>query len=251
MVIRMAVDKSKLNFDVQPHIGVKKGDLTEIVLLSGDPGRVEVVASFLEDVVRIGGRRGFIGYRGRYRSTPVSVMTTHMGGPSAAIACEELIRAGARVLIRIGTCGAVREEIEVGDLVIAMSATPDGTSRAYVNEPFCPTSSFEVVESLVRAARSLGERFWVGAVRSWDAFYSETPDEIVKWSRRGVLAFEMEDSAIFTVAMLRGVKAGAIHAVNGNLIKGIQFAAESKQLNTTKRMIKTALEAVTLINSSM
>lgn len=243
----MIVDKSRLCFDVQPHIGVKKGDLTEIVLLPGDPERVEIVASFLEDAVRIGGKRGFVGYRGKYRGRPVSVMTTHMGGPSAAIAAEELIRAGARVLIRIGTCGAIREEIEIGDLIIAASATPDGTSRAYVNEPFCPTASFEVVESLVRAARSLGERFWVGAVRSWDAFYSESPDEIVKWSRRGILAFEMEDSAIFTVAMLRGVKAGAIHAVNGNLVRGIQFASESEQLDAIRRMIKTALEAATLI----
>ncbi|MGB9630917.1 MAG: nucleoside phosphorylase [Candidatus Methanodesulfokora sp.] len=246
----MYVDKSEMEFQVQPHLGVSRGEVAERVLIPGDPDRAKIISDFLSERKPIGGRRCFNGFTGRYKDREISVMPTHMGGPSAAIAVEELIRAGAKYLIRVGTCGAVQKDVEVGDLIIALSAVPDdGTSRSYVNfEPFCPTASFKVVNAIIKAAELEKVRYHVGVVRSSDAFYAEDPDTIKKWERRGILAFEMEDAAIFTVAMLRGINAGAIHLVNGNLVRGVQFAPEDELKGHLEKAIRVALEAACMLS---
>jgi uridine phosphorylase len=246
----MYVDKSKMEFQVQPHLGVSKGEVAKCVLIPGDPDRAKIMSNFLSGKKAIGGKRCFNGFTGRYKGKEISIMPTQMGGPSAAIAVEELIRAGAEYLIRVGTCGSVQKDVEIGDLIIAISAVPeDGTSRSYVNfEPFCPTASFKVINALIRAAELERARYHVGVVRSSDAFYAEDPDTIKKWERRGILAFEMEDAAVFTVAMLRGANAGAIHLVNGNLVKGVQFAPEDELKEGMMRAIRIALEAAFMLS---
>jgi purine-nucleoside phosphorylase len=156
--------------------------------------------------------RGLLGYTGTYGGVRVSVQTTGMGCPSAAIVCEELAMLGARVLIRLGTCGAVQPGMRATDIVIATAACPlDGTTPDYTDgEPYAPAATFRVVRALVDVAAEAGVRFHTGLIATEDALYRVREAWAERWQARGVLAQEMEASAIFTVAALRGMEAGCI-----------------------------------------
>lgn len=156
--------------------------------------------------------RGLVGYTGTFEGVRVSVQTTGMGCPSAAIVCEEIATLGARVVIRLGTCGAVRPEMGATDMVIATAACPlDGTTADYTEgEPYAPAATFRVVRALVDAASEAGVRHHTGLIATEDALYRVREAWTARWQQRGVLAQEMEASAIFTVAALRGMEAGCI-----------------------------------------
>jgi len=194
------------------HVRAQPGDVAPVVLLVGDPGRATRTAGFLE-----GGRcynefRGLLGYAGEHRGVRVSVQTTGMGCPSAAIVCEEMAMLGARVLIRLGTCGAVQSHMRATDLVIATAACPlDGTTADYVGgAPYAPAATFRVVRALAEAAEAAAVRHHIGLIATEDALYAVRDEWTEAWRARGVLAQEMEASAIFTVAALRGLEAGCV-----------------------------------------
>lgn len=236
------------------HIRAQPGDVAPIVLLPGDPGRATRAAGRLEGARCYNEFRGLLGYTGTYKGTPVSVQTTGMGAPSAAIVVEELALLGAKTAIRIGTCGGTRPEVRPTDLIVATAACPlDGTTRQYLaGDPYAPAATFRVVRALVEAAESAsggGVRYHVGPVATEDALYAVTPEWRDRWAGRGVLAQEMEASAIFTVAALRGMEAGCLLTVS-NSAGQHERLPEEELLPAIDRMIEVALEAALALGRS-
>ena len=226
------------------HIRARPGDVAPVVLLPGDPGRATRVADRLEGARCYNEFRGLLGYTGAYRGTPVSVQTTGMGAPSAAIVVEELALLGAKTVVRIGTCGGTRPEIRPTDLIIATAACPlDGTTRQYLGgDPYAPAATFRVVRALVEAAERLGARHHVGPVATEDALYAVTSEWAETWAARGVLAQEMEASAVFTVAALRGLEAGCLLTASNSAGQHERLPDE-ELAPAIDRMIEVALEA--------
>jgi purine-nucleoside phosphorylase len=190
----------------QIHLRAEPGDYAPIVLLPGDPNRATRIAERfdggLEQTRRVNEHRAMYGYTGTYRGVPVSVQTSGIGTPSLSIVVEELLRLGARRLIRVGTCGGIGRGIRTADLVIALAATPfDGATATYLHgEPYAPTADFALIRALDDAATRRGIRHHVGQVATVDVFYNPDPDYFSKWRSRGVLAFEMESSALYYLA---------------------------------------------------
>jgi purine-nucleoside phosphorylase len=226
------------------HVRGRPGDVAPMVLLPGDPGRAARAAGRLEGARCYNEFRGLLGYTGTYQGTPVSVQTTGMGAPSAAIVVEELAMLGARTVIRIGTCGGARPGIAPTDLVVATAACPiEGTTPQYLDgDPYAPTATFRVVRALVDACEALSARCHVGLVATEDALYSVTPGWREKWAARGVLAQEMEASAIFTVAALRGLEAGCLLTAS-NSAGQHERLADDALAPAIDRMIEVALAA--------
>lgn len=194
------------------HVRAQPDDVAPVVLLVGNPGRAMRTAEILDGARCYNEFRGLLGYTGRWHGVPVSVQTTGMGCPSAAIVCEEMAMLGARTLIRLGTCGAVQEDMRPMDMIIATAACPlDGTTADYLErDPYAPAASFRVVRELVGQAERAGVRHHVGVIATEDALYGVRGAWVERWRARGVLAQEMEASAIFTVAALRRLEAGCI-----------------------------------------
>jgi purine-nucleoside phosphorylase len=166
-----------------------------------------------------------------------------MGAPSAAIVVEELAMLGARTLIRLGTCGSARPEIQPTDLIVATSACAfDGTTRQYMGDGYEPKATDRVVHALVEAAKRTQVRHHVGLIATEDALYAVTPEWRQRWAARGVLAQEMEASAVFTVAALRGLEAGCILTVS-NSVGQHERVRDDELLPAIDRMIEVALEA--------
>ena len=223
------------------HIRAEPGDYSDACLLPGDPLRAQYIAeSFLEGAEERNRERGMLGYTGTYRGHPVSVQATGMGCPSAAIVVEELIQLGVKRLLRVGTCGGLQPDLELGDLIVAVSAVPaDGTARHYVGgEPHAPTADWELVHGAVHAAKELGRSVRVGAVASSDTFYDPDPGRHRRWSERGILAVEMEAAVLFTIAALRGAKAGCLLTVS-DIVVGETFS------RITDADLRTAVDEIT------
>jgi uridine phosphorylase len=206
---------------IQPHIMCGIRDVAKYVLIPGDPRRVETIASLLDESRKVADYRGFITYTGSKNGIDISVCSTGIGCPSAAIAVEELARCGAETFIRVGTTGALQEHLRMGDIVIVAAAVrADGTSRSYVPIEFPAVADFDVVAALIKAAGKSPQRIHFGLVLSTDAFYGSL-ESLKAWSKFGVLSVEMESSVIFAIAALRKLKAGSILAVDGNPLLGV------------------------------
>lgn len=230
----------------QLHLRAEPGDYAPIVLLPGDPNRATAIASLfdggLEAARRVNDHRLMYGYTGAFRGVPVSVQTTGMGAPSAAIVVEELLRLGARRLIRVGTCGGIGPGIGTGEIVIATAASPfDGTTATYVHgEPYAPAADFVLTRALVDAADAAGAVYHVGPICTVDVFYNPDADYVSRWAARGVLAFEMESSALFYLAAraLAGgadVRAATILTVSDVLGEGVTSEQSYLPLDELKR----------------
>ncbi|MDI6819393.1 MAG: nucleoside phosphorylase [Candidatus Hodarchaeaceae archaeon] len=248
----------RLKKRIQPHIMCGVGDVARYVLLPGDPRRVERIASFFKEARKVAEYRGFVTYTGKVDRVEISTCSTGIGCPSAAIVVEELARIGAQTLIRVGTTGALQPEIEVGDIIIATAAVrADGTSKVYVPAEYPAVADFGVVSALTKAAEKLGTKAHVGKVVSTDAFYAGQLDI---WGKANVLSAEMECSTIFTVAGLKGLRAGAILAVDGNLTRGVkkgEFEPGEKTGELDERVqraidkeIEIAIEAVKILEGT-
>ena len=206
---------------VQPHIMCGVGDIARYVLLPGDPKRVERIAAFLDEAEKVSEYRGFVTYTGNFRGVGVSACSTGIGCPSAAIVVEELSRIGADTFIRVGTTGSLQPDIDSGEIVIATGAVrADGASRALVPVEYPAVSSMDVTSALMRAADELGRGYHLGIVMSTDLFYGGNDEALRRLGEANVLSIEMESSVIFTLAGLKGLRAGAIIAVDGNIAKG-------------------------------
>lgn len=240
---------------VEYHLRVGRGDVAPYVLLPGDPGRARVIAEHLDDARHVATNREFVTYTGTYRGVPVTVTSTGIGSPSAAIAAEELIRTGARVLVRVGTSGPVHPSVMPGEVGIATGAVRDeGTTRQYVPPEYPALADYRVVAALVEAARRLGVRYRVGVFHTKDSFYSEVEPGSVParsiwmarwaaWAEAGVILSEMEAAAIFVVAALRGAMAGAVCAVID------VHGPEEVNRGTVEAAIRVALEGVRILDS--
>src|SRR6266511_1783532 len=209
-----AVIVARLGLPSMPiHIRAEPGDYAEACLLPGDPLRAKYIAeTYFDNPVQRNGERGMLGYAGEWEGTPVSVQATGMGCLSAAIVMEELVQLGVKRFLRVGTCGGLQHDLQLGDLIVAVSAVPaDGTARHYVGgDPHTPTADWGLVHAAVHAAKGLDQPVRVGAIASSDTFYDPDPERHKRWSARGVLGVEMEAAVLFTIGPLRGVKAGGV-----------------------------------------
>jgi DeoD family purine-nucleoside phosphorylase len=208
---------------VQIHVRAEEGDYAEACLLPGDPLRARYIAeTFLEGAEERNRERGMLGYTGTYRGRPVSVQATGMGCPSAAIVVEELVRLGVKRLLRVGTCGGLQPDLELGDLVVAVSAVPVDQTAVHLvgGEPHVPTAAWELVHGAVHAAKELGRRVRVGPIVSSDVFYDPDAGRAQRWSERGLLAVEMEAAVLFTLGALRKVQAGCLLTVSDVIVEG-------------------------------
>ena len=231
------------------HIRAEPGDYAEACLLPGDPLRAKYIAeTYFEDVEQKNGERGLLGYTGTYEGKRVSVQGTGMGCPGATIVFEELIQLGVKKLIRVGTCGGLQPDHELGDLIVAISAGPaDSTAMHLVgNEPHCPTASWELIHGAVHVAKEMGQDMRVGPIVSSDLFYNPDEGQYARWSQRGVLAVEMEASALFTVAALKGVHGGCLLTVSDIVVGGeFKRISDDDLRAAVDRMTRVALATAT------
>jgi uridine phosphorylase len=236
----------------QPHLLVSEGELHDVALLPGDPGRVERIADRCEESRVVSRNREYAVVNARYGGTDLTICSTGIGSPSAAIAAEELAAVGVETMIRPGTTGALQTGIEIGDMVIATGAAKDeGTTERYEAIGYPAVPDYEVLSALVDAADADEGSVHVGPVATDDAFYAEDEAYFTDREAAGILAVEMEAAALFTLARRKGLRAGAVCTVDGNLIEGTQKGATDeeelppKAKNNVDRMIDIALEAVT------
>ena len=205
------------------HLRAEPGDYAPAVLCPGDPRRAEYIAKTFFDAPRlVNEERGMLGFTGAFEGQPISVQATGMGCPSAAIVYEELVMLGAKRLIRVGTAGALQPTMQMGDVVIAVSSTPqDRTALNYVGgDPHAPTADWRLVERALAAVREEGLRFHVGPIVSSDVFYDHDTSKHARWADRGHYAVEMEASVLYTIAALRKVSSLAVLAVSDYLYTG-------------------------------
>lgn len=214
------------------HILAKPGDISERVLIVGDPGRADSIArELLQGAELVNTNRGFNTYTGYFSGTRVTIATHGIGGPSAAIVIEELAMLGAKLVLRLGTCGGLIEGIRVGDAIVVLGAAypPGGTVGMYTNGVCYPAvADPEIVLELQRALLEEGFNVWRGLVASSDAFHAEE-ENLPLWSSLEMIAVEMECATILTVARLKGIKAGAALLVIDNLATGEFFNAGSEE----------------------
>jgi uridine phosphorylase len=206
------------------HLKVSPKEVGEFAILPGDPGRCILIADHLENPRLVSSNREFVTYTGKYKGLTVSVVSTGMGCPSAAIALEELIMMGAKCFIRLGTTGALQKEMKIGEMVIANSAVrTDGTSLEYIAPEFPAIADLDLTIFLEEAAKGKGVNPWVGTIWSHDAFYKGSvfadPEFLnrEKWMiEANVLSVENESSALFVISSIRKVKTGTILTVVAN-----------------------------------
>ena len=221
-----SVDKSSATQGrPQYHIHVRPGEVGKYVLLPGDPDRVLRIAKYLDNAEEIAFHREHRTWTGEYKGIKVSATSTGMGCPSAAIATEELANVGATHFIRVGSTAALQPGIKIGDIIVSTGAMRlDGTSKYYAHESFPAIPDYFLTKSLFESAVELKEKqgygLFLGISASSDAFYAETPELQKMLTDHKVLNIEMESSAIYTIAHMRGLKAGMVCAVSGNLATG-------------------------------
>ena len=246
---------------IQPHIMCGVGDVADYVLLPGDPKRAEKIATFFDESRKVADYRGYVTYSGKVGKTAISTSSSGIGCPSAAIVVEELIKIGAKNLIRVGTTGALQPDIEIGDIIIATGAVrADGTTNAYAPLGYPAVADFQIVKALIEAAERLKKRFHLGIIVSSDAFYAEKEDFVRSYNEAKVLSVEMEASVIFTLTNIKGLRGGAILTVDSNLLTGIkkgEFEAGEKTGELDARVqssiedeIRIAIEAVKILDNS-
>ena len=232
-----------------PHNTAKKGDIAQSVLLPGDPLRAKVIAeTFLENPVQFNSVRNMFGFTGTYQGKPVSVMGTGMGCASIGIYTYELIHFyDVKNLIRIGSCGAMQESLELGDIVMAMAASTDSNYAAQYQLPgtFSACATWSLLAKAVERAEANGFRYQVGNIVSSDVFYGETPTWKV-WQKMGILAAEMESFALYCNAARAGVNALSMFTVSDSMVSGKEMSAEDRQ-NSFTNMMKVALETAVSI----
>lgn len=207
---------------LQYHIGLKIGDVGKYVFLTGDPKRCEMIASYLEQPEKLADNREYITYTGQLNGEIVNVTSTGIGGPSAVIALEELVRCKADTFIRIGTCGGMDLKVKGGDLIIASGAVRmEGTSKEYAPVEYPAVADIQIIEALQKAAVGLGVRSHTGVVQCKDSFYGqhepgrmpvgyELSNKWNAWLRCGCLGSEMESAALFVAGSCLRVRVGTV-----------------------------------------
>lgn len=237
------------------HVQLAPGDVGEYVILPGDPGRCEKIAAYFDNPVKIAQNREYVTYTGTLKGKKVSVTSTGIGGPSAAIAMEELIHVGAKTFLRVGTSGGMQTEVLGGDVVIATGAIRfEGLSKEYVPIEYPAVADFDVALALRESARELGLRHHMGVVQCKDSFYGQhSPNSMPAaqdlnykweaWKRAGALTSEMESAALFIVGATRRVRVGSVLLVVANQTRR-EMGLEDIQVHDTDAAIKVAIRAI-------
>ncbi len=240
------------------HIQVAPGEVGRYVILPGDPKRCEKIAQHFDEPKLIADNREFTTYTGKLDGVKVSVTSTGIGGPSAAIAMEELKRCGADTFIRVGTCGGMALDVKGGDLVIATGAIrAEGTSKEYAPIEFPAVADFDIVCALRETASKLGFRSHTGVVQCKDSFYGQHEPEVKPvgyellnrwdaWMKLGTLASEMESAALFVVASALHVRVGTVLLAIANQERA-KAGLDNEQAHDTEQAIETAVEAIRLL----
>lgn len=239
----------------QPHLLVEDGDVHEIALIPGDPGRVDRIAGLCDSSELVSENREYKLVNATYEGTDLTICSTGIGCPSAAIAIEELERVSVETVIRVGTTGAIQRGIEIGDMIVATGAAKDeGTTKRYEPVTYPAVPDYHVLSALVEGAENRGEDVHVGPIASDDAFYAETDEYVHGWEEAGILSVEMEAAAVFTLARRKGMRSGAICTVDGNLVRGTQKGETDdeelpeKAKNNVERAIGISLDAVVALS---
>lgn len=252
-MINYSSDKEKLY-----HIQVAPGEVGEYVILPGDPKRCAQIAEYFDDPVLVADNREYVTITGTLDGKKVSVTSTGIGGPSAAIALEELVRCGAKTFIRVGTCGGMQENVLSGDLVISSGAIRmDGTGREYAPIEYPAVADFDVTDALRKAAGELGFRAHIGVTQSKDSFYGQHSPESMPvsnelenkwnaWLKLGCLASEMESATLFIVGAARNVRVGSICYVMANQERAKRNLPNPIMRNTDAA-IQTAIRAIRIL----
>lgn len=239
----------------QYHTGIGPEDIGKYVILPGDPKRCAKIAEHFTDAHMVADSREFVTYTGMLDGEKVSVTSTGIGGPSAAIALEELSKAGAHTFIRVGTCGGMQQDVCGGDIVIASGAVRmEGTSREYAPIEYPAVADLEVANALVAAAKELGFTYHTGVVQCKDAFYGQHEPERMPvsyellnkweaWKRLGCKASEMESAALFIVAAHLKVRCGSDFLVMGNQERNA-LGMDNPIVHDTEAAVMVGVEAI-------
>lgn len=227
------------------HIGAEKGQIADTVLLPGDPLRAKYIAeTYLEDVICYNEVRGMLGFTGTYKGKRISVQGTGMGVPSISIYVNELIRSyDAKKLIRVGSCGAIKMDVKVRDVILAMTSSTDSQINrvAFGEIDFAPSASFNLLKNAYDTAQDRDVSVRVGNVFTADQFYNDD-SQIEKLAKHGILAIEMETTALYTIAAKFNREALTILTVSDHVLTGEETTAEERQ-TTFNEMIEIALES--------
>ncbi|MBU6953350.1 purine-nucleoside phosphorylase [Hahella sp. HN01] len=229
-----------------PHIAANPGDFADTVLMPGDPLRAKHIAeTYLAKPVLVNDVRGMLGYTGEYRGRRLSVMGSGMGVPSISIYAHELYtQFNVKNIVRIGSCGSIRDEVKVRDIVIGMGAGTDSlVNRVRLNHyDFAAIADYDLLEPVVNAARRRETRYHVGALFTTDLFYAADPGLTERLSAHGVKAVEMEAAGLYGVAAACGGKALALCTVSDHLLSGERLSPEERRTSFND-MVEIALEA--------
>jgi len=228
------------------HLRGEPGDYAPAVLLPGDPRRAQYISeTFFDSPRQVNHERGMLGFTGTFEGQPISVQSTGMGCPSAAIVAEELSQLGVKRIVRVGTCGGLAPGLQLGDVICAVSAVPaDNTTHQYNGgEPHAPTADFAVVHAAVHAAKHSGLTLHVGSVATSDVFYDPDAGRHQRWRDRGVLGVEMEAAVLFTIGALRGMSAGCILCVSDLVIGEFVRISDEELRNAVDRMTELAIRS--------
>jgi len=229
------------------HINAEKGDIAESILLPGDPLRAKWIAeTFLKDAVCYNEVRGMLGYTGNFEGKRVSVQGTGMGIPSTLIYCHELINNfGVKNLIRVGSAGSYKKEINIRDIVIAMAASSTSgiNSIRFLNSDFAPTADFDLFMKAAIYARENNLPVKAGNILSSDEFYEDDPETFKRWADFGVLCVEMETAGLYTIAAKHNVKALSILTISDSLVTGEHLSSEERERSFSK-MVEIALATI-------
>jgi uridine phosphorylase len=224
-------------------------------ILPGDPGRCESIARLMDEPVHVGMNREYNCWQGKILGERVTVLSTGIGGPSTAIAIEELAQLGVHTMIRCGTCGGIREDVQSGDLIVATgSVRMEGTTREYAPPEYPAVPDFDVTCALMQAAREEGRRALAGVVQCKDSFYGQHSPQTMPvagellarweaWKRLGVLGSEMESSTLFVVGAARELRCGACFHVIWNQEREKQGLPQTEDLDTTAA-VRVAVRAM-------
>jgi purine-nucleoside phosphorylase len=231
-----------------PHINAHSQDeIAKTVLMPGDPRRAEFIArTFLDNVTKYNEVRGMLGFTGTYKGTRVSVQGSGMGIPSIGIYAQELYQYyDVQNIIRVGSAGAINENLKLRDLVFAMSASTDSNFQAHYGLPgtYAPTASYELLSKAVAIAEERKMPYMVGNILSSDHFYHEDLEANAKWNRMGVLAVEMECAALFMIAARLKRRALGIMTISD--IPGVSATTAEERESSFTDMAEVALETCT------
>ena len=242
----------------QYHTGIGPGDIGRYVILPGDPKRCEKIAAHFDNPRLVADVREYVTYTGTLDGVPVSVTSTGIGGPSAAIAIEELSKSGADTFLRVGTCGGMQEDVCGGDIVIASGAVRmEGTSREYAPIEYPAVANTDVLFAMIEGAKKLNTSYHVGVVQCKDSFFGQHEPEVMPvsfelenkweaWLRMGCLASEMESAALFIAGGFLRVRVGSVLLVVANQERA-KKGLPNKQAHDTEIAISTAVEAIRIL----